>query len=114
MSLWDRFRLDGRRLFITGGSRGLGRAMALAIAEAGADVVLTGRDEASLERTAAEIRAFGRRVVGIQADMSLPESCERACQQALGEHGPIDILINNVGGRRDPAALVEMSTERWR
>ena len=50
MSVLDRFRLDGKRLFITGGSRGLGREMALAIADAGADVILTGREEASLEK----------------------------------------------------------------
>ena len=55
MSIFDRFRLDGRRLFVTGGSRGLGREMALAIADAGADVVLTGRDQASLEKTTEDI-----------------------------------------------------------
>jgi NAD(P)-dependent dehydrogenase (short-subunit alcohol dehydrogenase family) len=51
MSVLDRFRLDGKRLFIAGGSRGLGREMALAIADAGADVVLVGRDGASLKKT---------------------------------------------------------------
>jgi len=55
MSILNRFRLDGRRLFITGGSRGLGREMAFAIVDAGADVVLAGRDSASLAATAAEI-----------------------------------------------------------
>ncbi len=60
MGVLERFRLDGKRLFVTGGSRGLGREMALAIADAGADVVLVGRDPASLERTAGDIRALGR------------------------------------------------------
>ncbi|HEX3314067.1 MAG TPA: SDR family NAD(P)-dependent oxidoreductase [Gemmataceae bacterium] len=64
MSVFDRFRLDGKRLFITGGSRELGREMALAIAEAGADVILVGRDRASLETTARDVRARGRQVWG--------------------------------------------------
>jgi gluconate 5-dehydrogenase len=114
MSVLDRFGLDGRRLLVTGGSRGLGRAMALALAEAGADVALTGRDAASLERTAGEIRALGRRAWPIQADIGVPAQCEAACVRALAEHGPFDILINNVGGRRDPTPVVEMAVERWR
>ena len=83
MSILDRFRLDGKRLFITGGSRGLGREMALAIAEAGADVVLTGRDAPSLDKTAADIRALGRQAWTVQADVSLPGPCEEACRSAL-------------------------------
>src|SRR5436305_7401657 len=98
MSIMDRFRLDGRRLFITGGSRGLGREMALACADAGANVVLVGRDAPSLERTAADIRALGRQAHTIQGDVGIPTQCEDACAKALAT-GPIDILINNVGGR---------------
>jgi len=114
MSILDRFRLDGHRLFITGGSRGLGREMALAIADAGADVILTGRDEASLEKTAEEIRALGREAFPMVADMGDPTSCETVCEKALAQHGPIDILINNVGGRRVPTGTAEMSLETWR
>jgi gluconate 5-dehydrogenase len=113
MSVFDRFRLDGKRLFITGGSRGLGREMALAIADAGADVVLTGRTPESLEATAAEIRALGRKVLTIAADMAEPAACAGACERALAEFGPIDILINNVGGRREPTAVEAQSFEDW-
>jgi gluconate 5-dehydrogenase len=113
MSVLDRFRLDGRRLFITGGSRGLGREMALAIADAGADVILTGRDVASLEQTASDIRQLGREAVPIQADIGDLADCERACRLALDEHGPIDILVNNVGGRRVNIPTEEMPLETW-
>src|ERR1700735_5616290 len=92
MPVLDRFRLDGKRLFITGGSRGLGREMALAIAEAGADIVLVGRDADSLARTATDIRSIGRHAHTIQADAGIPEQCERACRDALA-FGPMDILI---------------------
>ena len=114
MGVLDRFRLDGKRLFISGGSRGLGREMALAIADAGADVALTGRDGATLERTAADIRALGRRAWPIQADMSAPDACAAACERTLAGHGPFDILINNIGGRRDPTPIRDMPVERWR
>jgi len=108
----DRFRLDGKRLFITGGSRGLGREMALAIAEAGADVVLVGRDADSLAHTSADIRAIGRQAWPLQADAGIPEQCERACRAALAL-GPIDILINNIGGRRINVPIEEEPLEVW-
>lgn len=114
MGVLDRFRLDGKRAFVTGGSRGLGREMALGIAEAGADVVLVGREQASLDHTAADVRARGRQAVTIQADVGRPEDAERACHTALAEHGPIDILINNVGGRRVDVPTQDMPLETWR
>lgn len=114
MSVLDRFRLDGRRLLITGGSRGLGRAMALAIADAGADVALVGRDEQSLQQTAEEIRKLGREAFTLTADVSQPESCEQVCLEALEKYGPFDILVNNVGGRRVDAPTEELPLETWR
>ncbi|NLT70416.1 MAG: glucose 1-dehydrogenase [Verrucomicrobiaceae bacterium] len=114
MGLLDRFSLSGKRLFITGGSRGLGREMALAIADAGADVILTGRDEASLEETAGAIRALGREAVTIAGDMGDPDECEAACSRALAEHGPVDLLINNVGGRLLNVPVEEQSLADWR
>lgn len=109
----DRFRLNGKRLFITGGSRGLGREMALGIASAGADVVLVGRDQASLDRTASDIRAMGREAHSLQGDVGQPADCERLCREALEHCGPIDILINNVGGRRVNIATESMPLETW-
>lgn len=114
MGVLDRFRLDGKRLFITGGSRGLGRAMALAVADAGADVILVGRDQSSLETTAADIRGVQRSAWPIQADVGIPQECERACRIALEQYGPIDILINNVGGRRLNIPTRDMPLDTWR
>lgn len=114
MTILDRFRLNGKRAFITGGSRGLGREMALGLADAGADVVLTGRDEASLAGTADEIRVLGRQAFTIRADMADPAQCESACRRALDDYGPIDILINNVGGRRINVSVQEQTLEQWR
>jgi NAD(P)-dependent dehydrogenase (short-subunit alcohol dehydrogenase family) len=114
VSILDRFRLTGKRLFITGGSRGLGREMALACADAGADVALVGRDADSLDRTAADIRALGRAAFPIPADVSRPEESEAACRRVLAEFGPIDILINNAGGRRVSVPVQDEPLETWR
>lgn len=113
MSVLDRFRLDGKRLFITGGSRGLGREMALAIADVGADVVLVGRDRESLDKTAADIRQLGRTAHTVVGDVGVPNECQRVCQEALDQFGPIDILINNVGGRRINVPVEEQTLEQW-
>jgi NAD(P)-dependent dehydrogenase (short-subunit alcohol dehydrogenase family) len=88
--------------------------MALAIAEAGADVVLAGRSEESLQATSDEIKQLGREAFPISADIGNPEQCQKACERVVNELGPIDILINNVGGRRESILTEEMSLEKWR
>lgn len=113
MAIFDRFRLDGKRLFITGGSRGLGREMALAIADAGADVILVGRDNESLEATAADIRRLGRQAFPLRGDVGQPGECAEICQRACEQFGPIDILINNVGGRLVATATEDLPVETW-
>jgi gluconate 5-dehydrogenase len=113
MSVFDKFRLDGKRALITGGSRGLGRAMAQALAEAGADLVLVGREGESLKSATQELSALGRRVDPLAADLSTPAETERACRDVLSKFGPIHILINNVGGRRINIPTEQMPTEEW-
>jgi gluconate 5-dehydrogenase len=113
MSVLDRFRLDGKRMFITGGSRGFGRVIALAAAEAGADIVLNGRDAATLERTADEVRARGRKVWTYAADIGEPAVCEATCRNVLAEPGEIDILVNNVGGRNLDVPVEATDLATW-
>jgi NAD(P)-dependent dehydrogenase (short-subunit alcohol dehydrogenase family) len=113
MAVLDRFRLNGKRALVTGGSRGLGREMALAMAEAGADLILVGRDRPALEDTGADIERRGRAAVLIQADVSQPLEAERACRTALEQHGPIHILVNNVGGRRIDVPTESLELEQW-
>ena len=113
MSVLDLFRLDGKRALVTGASRGLGRVMALALADAGADVVITGRTTETLESTAGEIRSRGREAWTIQADMGVPAECQAACERVLAEMGPIDILVNNVGNREINVPIATEPLEVW-
>jgi gluconate 5-dehydrogenase len=92
------FDLTDRTAVITGGSKGLGLAMAAGLASAGADVVLTSRTESEVSAAAAEVaEQFGRRAIGLQADVSSPDDCRRVVDQACDTFGKIDILINNAG-----------------
>ena len=114
MGVLDRFRLDGKRMMITGGSRGFGRAIALAAAEAGADVVLVARDPQSLAKAADEVRDRGRQAVTYAADVGDPSVCEDLCKRVLAEAAPIDILVNNVGGRDLNVPVENQDLESWR
>ncbi len=113
MSIWDRFRLDGKRALVTGGSRGLGRVMADALAQAGADLVIVGREADSLRTAAGALAAHGRRVDTLAADLSRPEEAQRACERVLADFGPIHVLINNVGGRRISVPTEELALADW-
>ena len=113
MGTLDLFRLDGRRAVVTGGSRGLGKAMASAFAEAGADLVLVGRDAGSLEEARAELLAYGHAVETVAADLHDAASAETLCRHILENIGPVDILVNNVGGRRENIPITEMPFDKW-
>ncbi len=113
MSVLDLFRLDGKRALITAGSRGLGFAMARALAEAGADLVLVSQNADNLRQARQQLEAVGRKVEVLTADLSRPAEVERMCTRALAECGPIHILVNNVGGRRENIAFLQQSTDDW-
>jgi NAD(P)-dependent dehydrogenase (short-subunit alcohol dehydrogenase family) len=113
MTVFDRFRLDGRTALITGGSRGLGRAMAQALAEAGADLILIGRDPGSLARAREELASTGRTVHIIPGDVGTPDGAATACDAALALGRPIDVLVNNVGGRRLDVSSEDFPLDEW-
>ncbi len=94
----DRFRLDGKVALITGGARGLGETMAMALAEAGADIALSGRTASACDATAAKIAAAtGRRAKGFGADVTVAADVTRLVAEVEAALGPIDILINSAG-----------------
>lgn len=97
-SVLDKFRLDGKVALVTGGARGLGKTMAVALAEAGADIALTGRTLEPSETAASEIgAATGRRCRAYQADVTIAADVERLASTVASDFGRIDILINNAG-----------------
>jgi NAD(P)-dependent dehydrogenase (short-subunit alcohol dehydrogenase family) len=98
MAVLDRFRLDGKVALVTGGTKGLGRAMAEALASAGASVALTGRGAGSAEAAAAEVaRLEGGKTLGIGADVSLAADVRAMVARTLDTFGRLDILVNNAG-----------------
>lgn len=113
MSVLDAFNLTGKRALITGGSRGLGKSIALALAEAGADLVLVGKDGNNLKQAQTELGATGRKIDVLEADLFLPMEVDKMCTQALETCGPIDILFNNVGGRRENVKLEDQPIADW-
>jgi NAD(P)-dependent dehydrogenase (short-subunit alcohol dehydrogenase family) len=109
----DRFRLDGKVAVVTGGSRGLGRAIADALAGAGADVALSARQRGNAERAAEVISgATGRKTLAIAADVTVRRDVEELIETVLSALGRIDILVNNAGVNiRGP--IEELSEDDW-
>jgi NAD(P)-dependent dehydrogenase (short-subunit alcohol dehydrogenase family) len=90
--------LEGKVALVTGGSRGIGRAIALAFAQAGADVALAARGREDLERVAKEVEAEGRRALAVPTDVTDPGQVREMVDRVAGELGTVDILVNNAGG----------------
>ncbi len=104
--------LDGRVAIVTGGSRGIGAAIAALLAEDGAAVVVSGRDADRLQRTAKELEAQGGAILGVVADAAIRQDAERLVDAAKQRFGRVDILVNNAGIVRD-GLLVRMKDEDW-
>jgi len=94
----DFFRVDGRAAVVTGAGRGLGAAAAVALAEAGADVLISARSEEQLAKVAQDIEAAGRRAVAVPADLSDLDAAAGLAEAAVSAFGRLDIVVNNVGG----------------
>ncbi len=106
--------LTGKAALITGGSRGIGKAIALRLARQGADVAFSYRGNAEAAKaTAAEIEAIGTRALAVQGDVRDPESAETVVKAALEAFGKVDILVNNAGVTRDDL-IMRMTAEAWR
>lgn len=106
-------RLDGRIAIVTGASRGLGRAMAVALAEAGADVALAARSQADLEETARLVAATGRRALAVATDVTVYAQVEALVERTVTELGGLHVVVNNSGIAR-VAPLAQMSPEDFR
>ena len=104
--------MTNRTAFITGASRGIGRACALALSEAGARVALAARNTTQLEELAAEIRSKGREAFAVTVDMANAESIHEALAKTAKEFGPVAILVNNAGITKDGLAL-RMKKDDW-
>ena len=106
--------LEGRLAIVTGGRRGIGRAIALTMAEAGADVALCDRvtDAGELAAVAEEIQRLGRRALAVKADVTRKADVDNLVQVVMGEFGAIDILVNNVA-MNIMAPLLELGEDGW-
>ena len=106
--------LAGRCALVTGASQGIGRAIALAFAEAGADVVVTARSGARLETLTKEIRGLGRVAIPITADMAAAKDIERLASDAQKAFEAVDVLVNNAGIIHPPIEVVDFDPDLWR
>jgi 3-oxoacyl-[acyl-carrier protein] reductase len=106
-------RVQDQVAVVTGAAQGLGRAIALRLAEEGARMVLGDIDGAGLDRTVADISAKGGEAVGLAGDLTEEQSANRLIADAVARHGRIDILVNNLGGVGKRSKIWEMNVEDW-
>jgi NAD(P)-dependent dehydrogenase (short-subunit alcohol dehydrogenase family) len=107
------FRLDGKVAVVTGGSKGLGRAMALGFAESGADVVVSSRKLDECEKVAAEVRALGRRALAVSCHVGDWAQCDALIGATVAEFGRVDVLVNNAGIAPVPPSLLGITEDLY-
>jgi NAD(P)-dependent dehydrogenase (short-subunit alcohol dehydrogenase family) len=107
------FSLSGKVALVTGGSRGLGRAMSLAFAAHGADVIIASRKLEACEAVASEVRALGRRALAVAAHVGRWDACDALIDRAYAEFGRVDILVNNAGMSPLYGKLSEVTEEMF-
>ena len=115
MSVLDLFNLDGKVAVVTGGGKGIGRGIVLALAEAGADVAIAARSPGDIDAVAAEVEALGRKAIAVPTDVTSADDMERLATQAVSKLGGLDIWVNNAGGLPDgtPRWLTRTSPEQF-
>ncbi len=107
------FDLTGRKAFVTGASRGIGRVIAVALAGAGADVAIAARSEAGLAATATEITALGRKAFVLPLDVTRQPDVNAAVDEAIRLLGHVDIVVNNAGGASFAVPFLQMRMSGW-
>jgi len=112
-SVFDQFSLAGRYAMVTGASRGLGRVIALALADAGADVALVARSAERLEQVAAEVRARGRQATTITADLTKLDELRQAVERVYEAFGKLDVLVSNAGISPIWKRSTEVTEDEW-
>lgn len=105
--------LEGSVAVVTGGGRGIGRAIAIALARAGADVCVASRTEAQIDEVASQIQAMGRRSVAVPADITDRDQVGGLVARVGADMGRIDVLVNNAGGSADRAEIIDSDIDRW-
>jgi 7-alpha-hydroxysteroid dehydrogenase len=115
MSILDGFRIDGKVAVVTGAGKGIGRAIAIGLAEAGADVALGARTAADIDAVADEITALGRRAIAVPTDATSMAALEHLAERAESQLGPLGIWVSNAGGIPDgnPHYLTKTTEESW-
>jgi NAD(P)-dependent dehydrogenase (short-subunit alcohol dehydrogenase family) len=115
MGMYEDFRLDGKVALVTGGSKGIGKGIALALAECGADIVIGARRMPEVEAAVEEIKATGVRCLGVPLDVMNFDEIPALLDRVVDEFGSLDIMVNNAGGNldRDMHPLPEITEQKW-